>query len=80
MNAVYDSQRAFVLGLTCGLIAEQKGYSTPFCNFPEHGSACEGFTGSSRTDQPTADASRTKRGTAQLTGDATGGFELSDRT
>jgi hypothetical protein len=40
-SEVYDSQRAFVLGLVAGLIAEQKGYPSPFCNYPEHQQACQ---------------------------------------
>lgn len=33
MQAIHTAQRAFTLGLVCGLVAEQKGYVTPFCIF-----------------------------------------------
>jgi hypothetical protein len=54
-SEVYDSQRAFVLGLVAGLIAEQKGYPSPFCNYPEHQQACQAVNADAQAAKIKAD-------------------------
>jgi hypothetical protein len=37
----YNAQRAFMLGLVSGLVAQQRNYRTPFCVADSHNGKCE---------------------------------------